>query len=406
MKILFLTVLGINEISDRGVYSDLMRKFQKEGHDVYIVTPLERRCTTKTNIIEKENVLILKIKTLNIQKTNALEKWLAHSIISCQFLRGIKKFLSGIKFNLVIYSTPPITFTPLIIYIKKKYGSVSYLLLKDIFPQNAVDLRLIKEGGLLHKYFLHKEKKLYMNSDYIGCMSQANIDYLKKNNPEINPEKIEINPNSHELFDEYLSYEQKKLIREKYNIPLNSTVFIYGGNLGKPQGVSFIIDFLDSQKEKPGVFFVIVGSGTEYKKMKFWFELSHPLNAILLSELPKSVYNHLLQSSDVGMIFLDRRFTIPNFPSRLLSYLEYRLPVLAATDMSTDLSKVILDNNFGLWSESGDLNTIDQNVTKLASDPDLRKIMGFNGFNFFLNNYTVNNSYNIIISHFIKDKES
>jgi glycosyltransferase involved in cell wall biosynthesis len=400
MNILFLTILKVDNITDRGVYSDLMRKFQNEGHNVFIVTPLERRYKQSTILEKSKNVSILKINTFNIQKTNALEKWFAIYFMNFQFLRGIKKYFSGINFNLVIYSTPPITFTSLVNHIKKKDGAVSYLLLKDIFPQNAVDLGLISKGGLLHNYFLRKEKRLYEISDYIGCMSQANVDYLKEKNPEIDPEKIEINPNSHELFDENISIEQKKNIRNKYKIPANAIVFIYGGNLGKPQGISFILDFLDSQKKKPEVFFLVVGSGTEYKKIKAWFDQNKPQNELLLSELPKHDYNLILKSSDAGMIFLDKRFTVPNFPSRLLSFLEYKLPVVAATDKTTDLGKIIMNNNFGLWSESGDLFTLDQNIDKLVNDPELRERMGKNGHNYFLKNYTVDYSYNIMINHF------
>jgi glycosyltransferase involved in cell wall biosynthesis len=400
MNILFLTILKVDNITDRGIYSDLMRKFHKEGHKVFIVTPLERRYKQSTILEKNKNISILKIKTLNIQKTNALEKWIAINIINYQFLRGIKKYFSGINFDLVIYSTPPITFTSLINYIKQKDGAVSYLLLKDIFPQNAVDLGLINNGSLIHKYFIRREKRLYEISDYIGCMSQANVDYVRGKNPELNPEKIEINPNSHELFDEKISLEQKRTIRQKYKIPLNAIVFIYGGNLGKPQGISFILDFLNSQKNKPEVFFLIVGSGTEYKKIKAWFDLIQPQNELLLSELPKYDYNLIVKSSDAGMIFLEKRFTVPNFPSRILSFLEYNLPVIAATDNTTDLGKIIMNNNFGLWSESGDLITIDQNINKLVNDPELREEMGRNGYNYFLKNYTVENSYNIITKHF------
>ncbi len=402
MNILFLTIVRINDISDRGVYPDLMRKFRREGHNVFIVSPLERRYRQETTLFNKENFTILKIKTLNIQKTNVLEKWLATLFINYQYLRGIRKYFSGISFDLVLYSTPPITFLKLVNYVKIRYGAGSYLLLKDIFPQNAVDLGLIRKGGLIHKYYSIQEKKLYKISDNIGCMSQANVDYVLNHNPEINPDKVEINPNSHELFDEIITSEQKMVIRRKYGIPVSAVVFAYGGNLGKPQGISFIIDFLNSQKDKTGLFFLIAGAGTEYGKVKSWFDLAQPENMILLPVLPKKEYNQLLQSSDVGMIFLDNRFTVPNFPSRLLSYLEYRLPVLAATDKKTDFGTIIVENNFGMWSESGDLDSIDQNIARLVQAQELRKEMGLNGFNYFVKNYTVDNSYNIIIRHFNK----
>jgi glycosyltransferase involved in cell wall biosynthesis len=400
MNILFLTILRINEVSDRGIYPDLMRKFSNEGHNVFIITPVERRYRQKTILERENNVSILRIRSLNFQKTNALEKWLATLIINVQFLMGLKKYFADVTFDLVIYSTPPITFTNIVEYVKQKDGAFSYLLLKDIFPQNAVDLVLIRKGGLLHKYFLNKEKELYRISDFIGCMSSANVDYLRKNNPEIKPEKIEVNPNSHELFEEPITAEMKEQTRQKYGIPLSATVFTYGGNLGKPQGIDFVVGFLESQKEQSEGYFVIVGSGTDYKKIKSWFDLRKPVNVKLLEELPKGEYNKLLRSSDVGMIFLDHRFTVPNFPSRLLSYLEYKLPVLAATDTRTDLGRILEENNFGVWSESGDINTINLNVKRLVMNPDLRATMGLNGYKFFLDNFTIKNSYQIIIKHF------
>ncbi len=402
MNILFVTVLRINKITDRGVYPDLLRKFHKEGHRVYIVTPLERRIHQRTIMEQNGNVSILKVRTLNIQKTNPIEKWLSILLINRQYLRGITRYFPDAKFDVVIYATPPITFTRIVKQIKRKTGAMTYLLLKDIFPQNAVDIGLIKRGGILHHYFIRKEKELYKISDYIGCMSGANVEYLLKAHPEIEERKIEINPNSHELFSEDITKEQKEFIRKKYGIPLNTTLFVYGGNLGKPQGINFILEFLHSQKNKEDVFFLIVGSGTEYKRIKSWFELNNPVNSKLLSEMPKQDYNMILRSSDVGMIFLDNRFTIPNFPSRILSYLEYKLPILAATDRSTDMSKVITENKFGFWSESGDLVGIDQNICKFLNDPGLRFKMGYNGYNFCVRNYTVDRSYETIMNHLRK----
>ena len=100
---------------------------------------------------------------------------------------------------------------------------------------------MIKEGGFLHKMFLKKEKKLYNLSDAIGCMSPANVDFILTHNPEIEKSKVEVNPNSIEpnLFD--YSEEQKIEIRKKYGVPIDKEVLVYGGNLGKTQGLDFLL---------------------------------------------------------------------------------------------------------------------------------------------------------------------
>ena len=91
MNILFLTLVQINSIENRGIYEDLLRKFRDEGHHVHVVTPVERREKKSTNLIEEHGVSILQVKTLNIQKTNVLEKGLGTLAIEYQYLRAIKK---------------------------------------------------------------------------------------------------------------------------------------------------------------------------------------------------------------------------------------------------------------------------------------------------------------------------
>ena len=405
MKILFLTIGdNIRDISSRGIYKDLMRKFRDEMHEVFIAAPIERRYNKKTELISADSFSILLIRTPNITQTNLIEKGIATLLIEYLFLKAFKKYFSKVCFDLILYSTPPITFAKVIQYVKGKDKSLSYLLLKDIFPQNAVDLGLIKKGSLVHKYFRKKEKELYSVSDFIGCMSPANVDYIRNNNPEINQDRLEVNPNCIEPIESFLSNNKKYSILKKYNIPDNTTVFIYGGSLGKPQGIEFLIEVMKCQLNEPDKFFIIAGSGTEYGKIKAWYDKTKPKNVLLLSLLPKSEFDLLMQAGDVGMIFLDSRFTIPNFPSRILSYMEFKLPLIAATDKTTDLGKVIENNNFGLWSESGDLSATILNINKLSKDPVLRKKLGQNGYHFLLDNYTVSNSYETIIKHCTRNK--
>ena len=68
--------------------------------------------------------------------------------------------------------------------------------------------------------------------------------------------------------------------------------------------------------------------------------------------MPKDDYDLLVSACDVGLIFLDYNFTIPNFPSRLFSYMQSRVPVIAATDVSADVGTVIESGGFGWWCPS------------------------------------------------------
>lgn len=399
MNILFLTLSHINTIEERGIYTDLLRKFRDEGHEVTIVTPLERRLGVDTNMLKVDGVSILQVKTLNITKSHIVEKGIATLSIEYQYLRVIKKYLKDTQFDLVLYSTPPITFEKVIQYIKKRDNAYAYLLLKDIFPQNAVDMKMMKKGGLLHRFFERKEKRLYSISDTIGCMSPANVDFIVKNNPEIDKSIVVVNPNSIEpLYIEYTK-EEKNRVKTKYNLPLDKKIFVYGGNLGIPQGIDFLIETIQLLQE-PVAHILIVGSGTQFQKLKDWFDAHKPSNATLLSGLPKDEYDLLLGSCDIGMIFLHKDFTIPNFPSRLLSYLEMKMPVLAATDINTDIGKVIEDSKCGFWVKWGDNDAIEQKISQLCNE-DLHE-MGENAWSLLQSEYLVERSYGLVIRKSMK----
>lgn len=400
MNILFLTLVKINTLQERGIYHDLMREFSDHNHHVYIVSPIERRENQKTDVKVEGNVTFLNVKTLNIQKTNFIEKGISTLTIEKLFLHAVKKYFSKVKFDLVVYSTPPITFTGVIKYIKRRDNAKTYLLLKDIFPQNAVDMKMLSKKGILYNYFRTKEKDLYTISDKIGCMSEANVKFVLDHNAYLSKEKLEINPNSIKLQPSAdISEVEKKRIREKYQIPDQKKIFIYGGNLGKPQGVDFLIETLQAKSSDSNVFFVIAGSGTEYDKLKNWFDNFKPKNALLFSAIPKTDYDLLVQSCDIGLIFLHKDFTIPNYPSRLLSYLEFKMPVLAATDPNTDIGDDIVRNNCGMAVYSDDLKAMINAIDNFRDMDDAQfEIFRQNSFNFLKKEFQVNHSYSKIIN--------
>jgi len=397
MNVLLLTLARFASLKERRIYTDLLREFVKNGHHVYAISPAEKRDNISTHLIEEDNSTILRLRIGNTQKTNVIEKGISTVMIEPQFKAAIKKYFSDVKFDLVLYSTPPITLTGAVEYVKKRDRSRTYLLLKDIFPQNAVDIGLMSTGGLkglLYKHFRRQEKKLYAISDRIGCMSQANVDYVIKHNPEVDPAKVEICPNCIEVIDKSVDEHMRVRIRNQYGIPLDKKVFIYGGNLGKPQGIPFIIECLKKCRDMEDVFFLIIGDGTEYHVLEEYAQASRQANLKLKRGLPKEEYDAMVGACDVGMIFLDHRFTIPNFPSRLLSYMQAKLPVLACTDPNTDIGKVIVDGGFGWWCASDSTAAFTKNV-RCAIESDLSE-MGRNGWQYLQTHYAVEKNYSII----------
>ena len=381
MNILFLSLLEFNSIEENGLYSDILRYLRDCGNNIYALCPVERRNVSDIKTIEEVGCKIVKFKIGNVQKTGIIEKGISTITLESCFIKAIKKYYSDVKFDMVLYPTPPITFCGAVEYVKKRDNAKTYLMLKDIFPQNSIDLGMLKTSGvkgLIYKYFRSKEKRLYRISDKIGCMSQANVDYILNHNPDINPAKVEVFPNCIEVVDKSVDFTTRNNIRLKYGIPLDKTVFVYGGNLGRPQCVRFLIECIKSQANRNDVFFLIVGDGTDYHLIDEYIRGTTQKNLKLMNRLPKEDYDNMVGACDVGMIFLDYRFTIPNFPSRLLSYMQAKIPVFAVTDTSTDVGKIIVENGFGWWSPSNSVVEFDAKIEEILKK-DIKSI-GEKGF--------------------------
>ena len=72
-----------------------------------------------------------------------------------------------------------------------------------------------------------------------------------------------------------------------------------------------------------------------------------------------------------------------------MSYLEYKMPIIAATDVNTDIGRLAEDNGYGYWCESVDVEAFTTCVSKYTENPTSIKEMGENGYKFLLDNYLV-----------------
>jgi glycosyltransferase involved in cell wall biosynthesis len=388
MRILFLMIAYpvINENSS--MYTDLTQKFAVNKHDVFVAVANGPK---QTSFKKEGGINVLRVRTMELFKTSFVRKGIANILLQYQVFRGIKKYLSDVNFDAVIVSTPPITYLSIIKKLKKKFKLKVYLILRDIFPQNAKDLGIIK-NQLLLKYFRKQERNLYSVTDYIGCMSPGNIEYVRVHNPEIDQSKPHLLPNWKNV-TEYckpdLNLKRELGLEDKF-------IAIYGGNLGKPQNIDFILDLAKENIYRNNVVFLIIGEGSEKRRITDLVLKYRLHNVFIKNQLPQKQYQEIVKNCDIGLISLSDKFSIPNIPSRTLSYWEAKLPVLAAIDKHTDFSNILDQSGSGLWSISGDINSYKQNFDKLYLNKELRTSMGENGYKYLLENCTTSTAFSII----------
>ena len=395
MNVLFLTMNHFTGMDMHNIYSDLMQVFIDHGHRPYIVTPREKKLGEKTELVNYATYSILKVQIGNTSGVSLIEKGISTVTLSALYYKAVKKHLGSLKFDQMLYSTPPITLADPVRKLKKLFGCPTYLMLKDIFPQNAVDLGMFSRKSLIYTFFSSKEKMLYSQSDRIGCMSKANVMFLKKNHPQIPEVKIGICPNGIIPTPAVSREAEKKALRERYAVPTEATIYLYGGNMGKPQAIDHLVNCLEQNANQPDRYFIICGSGSEFPLLEQFMKKKNPNNMQLIRFLPKGEYDALVRGCDVGLIFLDKRFTIPNYPSRILSYMEYSMPVIACTDKNTDVGTDAVEHGYGLWCESADPADFTACVDKMNKAD--RSTMGDAARAYLDEHFTAERCYQIIM---------
>lgn len=247
------------------------------------------------------------------------------------------------SFDGIIWYSPTIFFGPLISRLKRRYGCTAYLVLRDMFPDWAVDLGLMKKR-LPYYFFKLVEFNQYKAANFIGIQAPGNLKYF-----------------NHGIFEKF---KTKVELLWTWVTPYNSTVacsidltrthlsgrkiFVYAGNMGVAQDFDLIMKLVELYKHQVEIGFVFVGRGSEVKRLKMVAVQQTLENILFCDEIDSTQIPALYTQCHVGLVALDPRHKSNNIPGKFLSYMESGLPVLARLNSGNDLVNVIGDNQVGV----------------------------------------------------------
>lgn len=392
MRVVFLALTFPKIDNTKYMYTGLVTTFHEMGHQVTVIAPAYDK--GKIGLQSELGIDVIRVPTLKLFKVGIIQKGIANVLLPYQYKRAIRKTGIELDFDLIITPTPPITLYGVVKWLKRKCGGSVYLILRDIFPQNAVDLGMMTKKNPIYHYFRSMEKKLYSISDHIGCMSGKNVQYLLAHNPEISSTKVHILANWADLLPinqnvacDY--FKEENGLKDKFLV-------VFGGNMGRPQKLENIIELAKACVDMKNICFLIYGFGSEKDNFKAQLEDENLTNIRLEEPVPMKEFLTILRCCDVGLISLNENFTIPNFPSKILSYFNAKLPVLASIDLNTDFGTFLESNNLGLWAEGGKVNELKSKLLEFYHSPELKQQMGENGYRYMQENLSCALAYKTI----------
>jgi O26-antigen biosynthesis N-acetyl-L-fucosamine transferase len=358
--------------SSAKLISDLAGQYASVGHSVTVVTPdatLSERCS----VSESGGVTVLRVRSGMIKGASLARRGLNEAMLSWVIWRGGRKYFRDNPCDLIVFYSPSIFFGGLVRKLKKLWGCGAYLILRDIFPQWAVDADVLRSGGPAWKFFRRRELAQYAVADIIAVQSPGNLEYFKS--PEL-AGKYRL-----EVLYNWAPTSEPDLPESNYRSELGldgKVVFFYGGNIGMAQDMDNIIRLAEGMQDLSHVHFLLVGNGSEVARLKELIVAKGLDNIQVLPAVGQKEYLGMTGEFDVGLISLAAGLTTQNIPGKLLGYMQNSMPVLASVNSGNDLQEMLESRHAGLTSLNGADDELADNARRLAADAELRKTMGAN----------------------------
>lgn len=353
---------------------DLAREFRAQGHEPFVLTPdpeLDRPWALET----MDGIQVLRVRALRTRDVNYVLRTFGEFVLPWAMLRGFRHSpLRSVRFDAVVWYSPSIFFGPVVSALKRSSpGSRSYLILRDIFPEAAVDLGVLRRGGLAYRVFKMIERQQHAAADVIGIQAPSNgpyLDYLQGKlgvQLEVLWNWLQPTPNSGCSID-------------VARTPLaGRTIFVYAGNIGVAQGLDVLIDLADRLHDRRDIGFLFVGRGSESRRLRAATEERRLTNVLFHEEIEPDEVSGLLAQCHAGLLMLDLRHRTHNVPGKFLAYLQSGLPVLARVNANNDLVELIEKEGVGRTEVSGSLDALVAATESLASDATARTRMSTRG---------------------------
>ncbi|MFA5386669.1 MAG: glycosyltransferase family 4 protein [Candidatus Paceibacterota bacterium] len=392
MRILIVVDVYPPEISSAGhLMQELAEGFKKRGHQVTVATtyprhylrPEVKKERFKTFSVEN-GIEVIRVKTLPLRKINFIIRGISQLLLPQLFFRKIRKFVNYPLDGVIVYS-PPLTLGLMGSKIKRHYGAKFVLSVQDIFPQNAIDLGVLKNRFLI-KFFEWIEKKVYKDADVITFNSEKGKKFLIEKKA-LSPKKVITFYNWID-FASYQDLRKNISFRARYNLG-DKFIFLFAGIMGPAQDLGFIVKIAKKVSDIKDIIFLLVGDGMEKEKLKRMVKEDALSNVIVESFVSKEEYPYLLKDVDVGVVCLSPKNKTSFIPGKFMGYLGAGLPIVAFLNEESDGFPLIDEAGCGYACRSNDLDGAVEIVKKIYGKREELEIFGKNARKYALSNLTV-----------------
>ncbi|WP_253645225.1 glycosyltransferase family 4 protein [Vibrio sp. Y42_MX_L11] len=364
------------------MFHELALELMASGHNITVITPAvgQVKSFTEENV---EGVNVWRFSSGPIKDVGKVTRALNETLLSFRAWSAIKQRVNEHTFDGVIYYSPSIFFGGLVNKIKQRCKCLSYLVLRDLFPQWVIDAGMLKKSSLIARYFKFFEQRSYQAADTIGLMSEKNIEVFTQSNRTHYPTEILRN-----WADTTPSNTNANSIRTQLQLE-NKVIYFYGGNIGHAQDMANLMRLAKSMQHYTQAHFLFIGQGDEVGLINQLAQQWKLTNYSYLPSVDQKEFKRILADIDIGLFSLSAKHTAHNFPGKLLGYMVQSLPILGSVNSGNDLKELVNSSGAGFISINGDDEALLKNAVALYNSPSLRKQVGEDAYKLLESEFSV-----------------
>jgi glycosyltransferase involved in cell wall biosynthesis len=330
---------------------DLSREFLRQGHDLTVVLPSADQ-QDPWLLYEMDGVKVFRLKAPRTKDIGYVRRTLAELVMPFAMLRQYRKSpLAGMRWDGVVWYAPSIFHGPLASALKKSSDCKGYLIIRDIFPEWAVDMGLMGRG-LPYRFFDAMARYQYSVADVIGVQTPGNRRYFEK--------WLEQPARQLEILQNWLGSPAKlrSSIRVGDTQLAGRKVFVYAGNMGVAQGMNILLELAARLSYRSDLGFLFVGRGSDAALLKANAHARGLANVVFFDEIDPDEIPDLYAQCNAGIVALDPRHKSHNIPGKFLTYMQSGLPVLANINAGNDLAQMIRVEGVGQVCEKNQVDDL------------------------------------------------
>lgn len=342
---------------------DLSREFARQGHQVTVMLP-SADLDGPWRLEYLDNVQVLRLRAPATKDTGYLRRTLGEASMPYAMRQNLRKSpLANQVWDGVVWYSPSIFHGPFVRSLKMTSHCRAYLIIRDIFPEWAVDMGLMGRG-LPYLFFRMVARYQFSVADIIGVQTSGNLTYFESWRKQSN----------HVL--EVLQNWLGEPAYVRCSIRLDDTslagrkIFVYAGNMGVAQGMDIFLDLAEKYKHRENVGFLFVGRGSEVNRLRVAAHAGELVNTLFFDEIHPDEIPDLCAQCHVGIVALDPRHKSHNIPGKFLTYMRSGLPALANINAGNDLADLILSEKVGKVCETNQLEELQRLAEELLLQVD------------------------------------